>query len=100
MLSYSAKSVGLIGNYGVKFLISLTALSLFMSPFWLIFAERCRSLAKGVSVASSWEFFKLASAGEVAKLRHLKSHTEILLKYCILYVSRLFEFIRNRLNNK
>ncbi|MDR1561387.1 MAG: cation:proton antiporter [Holosporaceae bacterium] len=66
MLSYSARKVGLIDAYGVKFLISLTALSLFCSPFWLIFAERCRALTK--DVASSWEFFKLASGRELHKL--------------------------------
>jgi CPA2 family monovalent cation:H+ antiporter-2 len=100
MLSYSAKSVGLIDSYGVKFLISLTALSLFLSPFWLIFAERCRSLAQSVSVASAWEFFRLASAGEVAKLRQARSRTEILLRQCWRYVSRWIEFFKNRLNDK
>jgi CPA2 family monovalent cation:H+ antiporter-2 len=73
MLSYSARKVGLIDSYGVKFLLSLTALSLFLSPFWLIFAERCRTIAKNVNVASSWEFFKLASSGEIVKLQHVKS---------------------------
>jgi CPA2 family monovalent cation:H+ antiporter-2 len=100
MLSYSAKSVGLIGSYGVKFLISLTALSLFMSPFWLIFAERCRSLTKSVSAVSSWEFFKLASAEEAARLRLFKSRAEILLKQLYTHASRVIGFIKNRINNR
>jgi CPA2 family monovalent cation:H+ antiporter-2 len=69
MLSYSAQKVGLIDTYGVKFLISLTALSLFFSPFWLIFAERCRVLTKHVDMISSWEFFKLASEYEIGKMK-------------------------------
>ncbi|MDR2724278.1 MAG: cation:proton antiporter [Holosporaceae bacterium] len=73
MLSYSARKVGLIDSYGVKYLLSLTALSLFLSPFWLIFAERCRTIAKSVNVVSSWEFFKLASSGEGIKLRNIRS---------------------------
>jgi CPA2 family monovalent cation:H+ antiporter-2 len=73
MLSYSARKVDLINGYGVQFLISLTALSLFLSPFWLIFAERCRSLAKNVNIASSWELLKFASSREVIKLQSVKS---------------------------
>ncbi|MDR1333597.1 MAG: cation:proton antiporter [Holosporaceae bacterium] len=72
MLSYAGIKVGLIDDYGVRFLISLTALSLFLSPFWLIFAERCRSLAKNVDVASTWEFFQLAISREIMKMESCK----------------------------
>ncbi|MDR0555584.1 MAG: cation:proton antiporter [Holosporaceae bacterium] len=81
MLSYSAQQVGLIDELGVKFLVSLTALSLFLSPFWLIFAERCRSLAKNVNVVSSWEFFKLASGREMMKLQHAKKNMFFFVEY-------------------
>jgi CPA2 family monovalent cation:H+ antiporter-2 len=88
MLSYAARKVGLIDNYGVKFLLSLTALSLFFSPFWMIFAERCRIIAKNVNVVSSWEFFKLASSGELIKLRRFK----LFLNACSSRL--LFTFLR------
>jgi CPA2 family monovalent cation:H+ antiporter-2 len=70
MLSYAGVKVGLIGDYGVRFLISLTALSLFLSPFWLIFAERCRSLAGSVDVGSGWEFFQLVLDREAIKIEN------------------------------
>ncbi|MDR1236449.1 MAG: cation:proton antiporter [Holosporaceae bacterium] len=70
MLSYAGVKVGLIGDYGVRFLISLTALSLFLSPFWLIFAERCRSLAGSVDAGSGWEFFRLVLNREAVKIEN------------------------------
>jgi hypothetical protein len=72
MFSYVAISINLIGEYGVRFLISLTALNLFLSPFWLVFAERCRSLAKNVVVASTWEYFQLAIHREMIKIEKCK----------------------------
>jgi CPA2 family monovalent cation:H+ antiporter-2 len=92
MLSYAARKVGLIDGYGVKFLLSLTALSLFLSPFWLIFAERCRSIAKNVNVASSWEFFKLASSGEMIKLRHIRSLCRAMGRLVFFLFSHFKEF--------
>jgi CPA2 family monovalent cation:H+ antiporter-2 len=100
MLSYSARKVGLTDNYGVKFLISLTALSLFLSPFWLIFAERCRSLAKNVNVASSWEFFKLANKREAAKLYYMKSRTDTFIKNLFQIVFRFIELLKEHFNRK
>ncbi|MDR2157967.1 MAG: cation:proton antiporter [Holosporaceae bacterium] len=100
MLSYSARKVGLIDNYGVKFLISLTALSLFLSPFWLIFAERCRSLAKNVNAASSWEFFKLASSREAMKLQHLKLFANIFWDKLLIVLSQIVESLKQRLHRK
>jgi CPA2 family monovalent cation:H+ antiporter-2 len=93
MLSYAAQKVGLIDVYGVKFLLSLTALSLFLSPFWLIFAERCRVIAKTVNVASSWEFFKLASSGGAIKLRRVKLCVGIFCRYLLSVFFRLKELL-------
>jgi hypothetical protein len=72
MLSSAPVKINLIGDYGVRFLISLTALSLFLSPFWLVFAERCRSLAKTVDVASAWECFQFAIHREMIKTEKCK----------------------------
>ncbi|MCR5224506.1 MAG: cation:proton antiporter [Alphaproteobacteria bacterium] len=66
MLAYAARKVGMIDDEGVKFLISLTALSLFLSPLWLIFAARCRALTRTVAV-SSWEFFTMATRHEIVR---------------------------------
>ncbi|MDR1551107.1 MAG: cation:proton antiporter [Holosporaceae bacterium] len=75
MLSNSAQKVGLIDSYGVKFLVSLTALSLFLGPFWLMFAERCRFLAKNMPTMSSWAFFKLASGRVNNDIHQIKTVT-------------------------
>ena len=64
MLTYTAMKLEIISIYGLKLLISLTALSLFMSPFWLKFAERCKDMANNAAVSSAWEFFRMASEKE------------------------------------
>lgn len=68
MLAFSASKVGLIGVAELKFLVSLTALSLFISPFWLIFAERCRQLTTQAS-NNAWEIIRLVMKREVNKIR-------------------------------
>lgn len=68
MLASAAFKVKLIDSSGMQFLVSVTALSLFLSPFWLIFAERCRALTNNVIVRSSWEFFRLAVSREIRKI--------------------------------
>jgi hypothetical protein len=72
LFSSAAIKIHLIGEYRVRFLISLTALNLFLSPFWLVFAERCRSLAKNVVVASTWEYFQFAIHREMIKIEKWK----------------------------
>jgi len=78
MLAFAASKVGIIGVTQLKFLVSLTALSLFLSPFWLILAERCRKLASSTLDVSSWVFFQLVVAGEKRKLASL---TKMVMKY-------------------
>lgn len=75
MLAYAASNVGIIDAYGVKLLVSLTALSLFLSPFWLIFAERCRTMAN-VHARSVWAFSQVALGREFAKMRSLGKETK------------------------
>lgn len=71
MLVYTALRQNVIDVYGMHFLVSVTALSLFFSPFWVKFAERCRRIARSVTDLSAWEFFKLASRDEIGKCRRL-----------------------------
>jgi hypothetical protein len=54
-----------------------------LSPFWLIFAERCRSLAKNVDVASSWEFFKLAVTREMTKIENYKARFLVFIAFFV-----------------
>lgn len=75
MLSYAASNVGLVNAYGVKFLVSLTALSLFFSPFWLIFAERCRTITENVNISSVWAFSQVALDREFKKIRKVSEST-------------------------
>jgi CPA2 family monovalent cation:H+ antiporter-2 len=103
MLSYAGIKVGLIDDYGVRFLISLTALSLFLSPFWLVFAERCRSLAKSVDVASSWEFFKLAVTREMTKIESYKARFLVFIaffKNIKNKIFKLFPIITRKIKHK
>jgi CPA2 family monovalent cation:H+ antiporter-2 len=69
MLVAAAGKGAIVNQYGVKFLISLTTLSLFFSPFWLILAERCRALTENASMPSSWDFFRLALDRDIKKLQ-------------------------------
>jgi CPA2 family monovalent cation:H+ antiporter-2 len=73
MLVSAASKNELVNPQGVKFLVSLTTLSLFLSPFWLIFAERCRILAGNASVSSSWDFFQLALAREIKNMHRFSN---------------------------
>lgn len=68
MLAFAASKVGLIETTELNFLISLTALSLFLSPFWLIFAERCRRLTVSALESSAWNLFQMVVAKETRKL--------------------------------
>ena len=40
---------GLINTEGRNFLITITALSLFFSPFWLVIAERCKKITEKIT---------------------------------------------------
>ncbi len=97
MLAYTALNCGIITDPDLKFLISLTALSLFLSPFWLLFAERCRKLANSAATTSAGEFFLLASTNEVRKIRHLYRIVIYLIKVCITFVhDRLFVLLKKK----
>lgn len=68
MLASAASNAGLVEAEELKFLISLTALSLFFSPFWLIISERCRRLATSAADSSIWVFSQLVLAKEKRKV--------------------------------
>ena len=89
MLSYSARKVGLVNEFGLKFLVSVTALSLFLSPFWLSLAERFKGLAENIQIKSSWEFSQVALDREIKKLRQ-----------AINFISKFFTNIMSSLKEK
>lgn len=91
MLSYAASNVGLVNAYGVKFLVSLTALSLFLSPFWLIFAERCRTITENVNISSVWAFLQVALDREFKKIRKIGETTK---KVCEPFLVSAYKTIR------
>lgn len=84
MLAYAANKMNLISDLGVKFLVSLTVLSMLLSPFWLMFAERCHSLAKHYVVASSWEFLQLAGGKEIHKIERFSEHMSRFIKIGVI----------------
>jgi CPA2 family monovalent cation:H+ antiporter-2 len=101
MLSTAASKVGLVNSFGVKFLVSLTALSLFFSPFWLIFAERCRTITESVNIESSWEFLRFALDRELHKTHAIVMRTT---KNCVEFTHsihrrfcELIDKIKNRI---
>jgi len=91
MLAFAASKVGLIQATELKFLVSLTALSLFLSPFWLIFAERCRRLTVSALESSDWNLFLLIVAKEKRKLSEAFNFTK---KNCIDLYNFTYEKIR------
>lgn len=94
MLSYAASNVGLINAYGVRFLISLTALSLFLSPFWLIFAERCRAITENVNISSVWAFSQVALDREFKKVQKI---TETTRRVCEPIIASIYNTLRKSL---
>lgn len=91
MLAFAASKVGLIETTELKFLVSLTALSLFLSPFWLIFAERCRRLTVSALESSDWNLFLLIVAKEKRKLSEAFNFTK---KSCISLYDFAFEKVK------
>ncbi len=99
MLAFAASKVGLIEEMELKFLISLTALSLFLSPFWLIFAERCRRLTVSALESSAWNLFLLVVAKEKRKLLIV---FDFIKKFCRISYDFVSEKVKsgNEVQNK
>lgn len=87
MLVHTALRQNIIDIYGMHFLVSVTALSLFFSPFWVKSAERCRRLASNVVGMSTWEFLKMVNKDEIGRCKRLMtfvatvSHSSMNLAY-------------------
>jgi len=91
MLAFAASKVGLIETTELKFLVSLTALSLFLSPFWLIFAERCRRMTVSALESSAWSLFQAIVSKENKKLTVF---FDLSKKVCIAFYNLVLEKIR------
>ena len=92
MLAFAASKVGLIEATELKFLVSLTALSLFISPFWLIFAERCRHLTVSALDSSAWNLFQLVVAKEKKKLLVVLA---LVKKFCKISYDFVYEKVQS-----
>ncbi len=91
MLAFAASKVGLIETTELKFLVSLTALSLFLSPFWLIFAERCRRMTVSALESSAWSLFQAIVSKES---KNLVTIFDLIKKVCIAFYNLVLEKIR------
>ncbi len=91
MLAFAASKVGLIETTELKFLVSLTALSLFLSPFWLIFAERCRRITVSALESSAWSLFQAIVSKES---RNLMVVFDLAKKICIAFYNLILDKIR------
>ena len=100
MLAFAAGKVGLIEETELKFLVSLTALSLFISPFWLIFAERCRHLTASALDSSAWNLFLLVVAKEKRKLSIAFAFTKRVFSACYDFVSEKVKSARELQDKK
>ena len=100
MLAFAASKVGIIGITQLKFLVSLTALSLFLSPFWLIFAERCRQLASSTIELSPWDFFQLVVSREKRKMDSLIRISDKYFKISLSALKKCCKFIADNLQDK
>jgi CPA2 family monovalent cation:H+ antiporter-2 len=96
MLSDVASKVGIIDSFGVKFLVSLTALSLFFSPFWLSFAKRCASFSEISAIKSSWQFFAQVM-GEFRKTHVIYSHGAKILNMIMRLLKRSYAVVTKNL---
>ncbi|MBO6055855.1 MAG: cation:proton antiporter [Alphaproteobacteria bacterium] len=100
MLAFAASKIGLIEVTELKFLVSLTALSLFLSPFWLIFAERCRRLTVSALESSALNLFLMVVAKEKRKL---SAASDFVVKVCKIsydFVSEQIKSIRKTQNKE
>lgn len=61
----------LLDDYSTNLLISITAVSLMISPFWLIIAERCKSLTARIASNSSLELLRYVIRRELVKSKRL-----------------------------
>ncbi len=91
MLAFAASKVGLIETTELKFLVSLTALSLFLSPFWLIFAERCRRITVSALESSAWSLFQAIVSKES---KNLVTIFDLIKKVCIAFYNLVLEKIK------
>lgn len=69
MLSTTASKVGIINDYGLNFLTSLTALSLFFSPFWLSLAKKCSGMAENATLKGSFDFLHTVIQHDLLKTK-------------------------------
>lgn len=91
MLAFAASKVGLIETTELKFLVSLTALSLFLSPFWLIFAERCRRMTVSALESSAWSLLQAIVSKESKKLTVV---FDVSKKICVAFYNLVSDKIR------
>lgn len=97
LLTQIALKNKIISTYGVDFLITLTALSLFFSPFWLIFAQRCEKLTRNMNISSPMDLVRLASQKEIRRI----SVFFHLIKRSILFISHpIIALAKEYQNNK
>lgn len=61
----------LLDKYSTDLLINITAVSLFISPFWLVIAERCRKITDHIAVNSSLDLLKYTSHREFTLFKKL-----------------------------
>ena len=80
MLAFAANKVGIIETTELKFLVSITALSLFFSPFWLVIAERSRRLTVTAMTSSEWGFANLLMAKEFHKSKRIAHAAQKFIK--------------------
>lgn len=77
---------GLINAEGRSFLITITALSLFFSPFWLVIAERCRKITEKITIDSTIQMLVLT----LRKERIITKKTYIFLRTLVISLYILF----------
>jgi CPA2 family monovalent cation:H+ antiporter-2 len=70
LLAFVGKEIGIVTTYGSNLIISLTVLSLALSPLWLTIAKRLHDLAPKKTISLS-DLLKLLYAKEVSRIRRL-----------------------------
>lgn len=69
LLTSTAYHSRIISDYGRDFMISLTAISLFFSPLWLVFAQRSQKLTAHGHFSSSWDLANVTVSKEWSAMK-------------------------------
>ena len=83
---------GLLNEYSTNLLISITGVSLVISPFWLIIAERCKQVTTRIALNSSVALLKYLSRKELVFTKRLFMTIKAVIIFVYIKVAKVGRF--------